>query len=191
MSRVNLRPSRLSEDPKEDVLVSVALRGSLCLALCLATSIAGLTAETPAPGQTAAQPAGAEQPAVKPNAFRKLPEVPLYSGPAPLRADWPGRIAGRNQGSHLTERRSLVQRRRAQLHGVPAGSGPQYGNGGAGGAGGRVPAAVDQQRRQPRRRVARGARRRRVRPEIPSGAAGRSGVLDDGAHAGDTDQCLR
>jgi acetyl esterase/lipase len=74
--------------------VSLAFRGSLCLALCLATSIAGLTAETPAPGQTAAQPAGAEQPAVKPNAFRKLPEVPLYSGPAPLRADWPGRIAG-------------------------------------------------------------------------------------------------
>ena len=36
------------------------------------------------------QAAPAVQPAVVAKAYRQLPAVPLYSGPAPLRTDWPG-----------------------------------------------------------------------------------------------------
>jgi acetyl esterase/lipase len=75
-------------------LSSSAARASSCFAICLCVTLVGPAAQSPAPGQTAAQPAAAEQPAVKPNAFRTLPAVPLYSGPAPLRADWPGKLAG-------------------------------------------------------------------------------------------------
>jgi acetyl esterase/lipase len=61
--------------------------------VALLVSAASSTLLAQPPG--AAQPSGqvAEQPAVKPNAYRQLPAVPLYSGPAPLRADWPGRIS--------------------------------------------------------------------------------------------------
>ena len=45
--------------------------------------------------QVPAKPPAAQavvQPAVKANAYRQLPPVKLYPGPAPLRADWPGLI---------------------------------------------------------------------------------------------------
>ena len=73
---------------------SAVARGLLCVAICLLATLAGPAGQSPAPGQAPAQPAAAEQPAVKPNAFRTLPAVPLYSGPAPLRADWPGTLEG-------------------------------------------------------------------------------------------------
>jgi acetyl esterase/lipase len=73
---------------------SAVARGLLCVAICLRASLAGPAAQSPAPVQAPVQAAAAEQPAVKPNAFRTLPAVPLYSGPAPLRADWPGKLEG-------------------------------------------------------------------------------------------------
>lgn len=42
----------------------------------------------------AAQPAASQQPAVASGAYRTLPAVPLYDGPAPTPADWAGRVAG-------------------------------------------------------------------------------------------------
>jgi len=56
------------------------------LAAGVVAAAATLSAQAPAsqPAQQAAQPA------LKPNAYRQLPPVKLYSGPAPLRADWPG-----------------------------------------------------------------------------------------------------
>ncbi|ODS59219.1 MAG: hypothetical protein ABS36_01835 [Acidobacteria bacterium SCN 69-37] len=41
-----------------------------------------------------ASPAVAQQPAVAPGAYRTLPAVSLYGGPAPTPADWPGRVPG-------------------------------------------------------------------------------------------------
>jgi acetyl esterase/lipase len=49
--------------------------------LCVSVSAAS-SAQTPA----------APQPAVVANSYKTLPPVPLYSGPAPLRPDWPGRL---------------------------------------------------------------------------------------------------
>jgi acetyl esterase/lipase len=54
---------------------------SFVLALSVAAS-ALVVAQTPA----------APQPAVVANGYKTLPAVPLYSGSAPLRADWPGRL---------------------------------------------------------------------------------------------------
>lgn len=42
----------------------------------------------------AAQQAAPQQPVVAPGAYRTLPVVPLYGGPAPTPADWAGRLAG-------------------------------------------------------------------------------------------------
>ena len=62
-------------------------------ALLLSAGFATMRGQAPPSNQPAAQPAAAEQPAVKPNAYRRLGPVRLYPGPAPIRPDWPGRIA--------------------------------------------------------------------------------------------------
>jgi acetyl esterase/lipase len=62
---------------KQKVMMAVAAAG-----ICLASP--SVDAQTTSPAQL---------PAVAPNAYRKLAPVPLYSDVAPLRADWPGKLA--------------------------------------------------------------------------------------------------
>lgn len=67
----------------------------------LATAVGGLlvtavvvTGQQTSAGGQAAETSVAQQPAVKPGAYVRRPPVPIHDGPAPLRADWPGLIAG-------------------------------------------------------------------------------------------------
>lgn len=70
------------------------VRVSLAVSLLVGATAVPLAAQATAPNQAAAQAPAAEQlQAVKPNGYRRLGPVRLYPGPAPLRADWPGRIA--------------------------------------------------------------------------------------------------
>jgi acetyl esterase/lipase len=76
-------------------------RVTLAIPILVGLAAATLAGQGPSSSmRAAAEPerggdaAAAEQPAVKPGGYRRLGPVRLYPGPAPIRSDWPGRLAG-------------------------------------------------------------------------------------------------